>query len=341
MIGPRPAGAKRRPKDTEAEITAWLLVETLGAPGTWSLVAVGTAPRKWKSLVRAVPGPALPVIAAAHASGEPVERILPKSRHAWSQQRVRAVPVVGPDDRGYAVHIRVGEGDTAPTPAAPYLYTNDDRRLEVVSAGLGPDFDRGRSVWTGAETYEHVERFDDALDWVATMAQSEPGARWLGEMTVRTPGGLRTLMTAARSDDANPGRWRGLLVDITDSVPPQPKSFEAATVDTLINANPGLYLAVVDTEQVRVLRWISGPIPGLLWSGDVEERTLPHPDDLDRIREARKDVRAGKLNRTLSGLRLAGTDGGWLRVDAEISPLPHGAPEDGPPRFALVRFEVY
>ena len=346
MIGPRPAGAKRRQNiqprrsEAEAEITPWLLIETLGAPESWSLVAVGTAPRQWKSLARAVPGRVLPVIAAAHATREPVERILPKSRHAWSQQRVQAIPVVGPGDRVYAVHVRVGEGDTEPTSAAPYLYNNDDRRLEVVSTGLGPDFDRGRTVWTGTETFEYVERFDDALDWVATMAQAVPGARWLGEMTVRIPGGLRTLMTAARSDDEDPRRWRGLLVDITDSVPPQQKSFEAATVDTLVNANPGLYLAVVDTEQVRVLRWISGPIPGLRWSGDIEERTLPHPDDLERIRAARNNVRAGKLNQVLPGLRLAATDGGWLRVDAEISPLPHGAPAEGRPRFALVRFEV-
>ncbi|MQY19583.1 GAF domain-containing protein [Nocardia macrotermitis] len=321
-------------------MTDWLLIETLGAPESWSLVAVGTAPRQWKSLARTVPGPAMPIIAAARASGEPIEHPLPRSRHTWSQQRVRAVPVVGPDDRLYAVHVLVGEGDTAPTPAAPYLYTNDDRRLEVASAGLGPDFDRGRSVWTGTETFEHVERFDDALDWVATMARATPGARWLGEMTIRIPDGLRTLLTAARCDDTDPRRWRGLLVDITESVPPQPKSVEAATVDTLITANPGLYLAVVDTEQVRVLRWISGPIPGLRWSADIEERTLPHPADLDRIRAARNDIRAGKLEQSLPGLRLAATDGGWLRVDAEISPLPHGDPDDGPPRFALVRFEI-
>lgn len=300
---------------------------------------MGTAPRKWKSLARAVPGPALTVIATAHATGAPIERILPKSRHAWSQRYVRAVPVVGPDGRVYAVHVRVGEGDTEPTPAAPYLYTDDDRRLEVVSMGLGPNFDRGRSVWTVTDAFEYIERFDDALDWVATMAQPEAGARWLGEMTVRTPEGLRTLMTVARSDETDPGHWRGLLVDVTDSVPPQPKSFEAAAVDALINANPGLYLAVVDTEQVRVLRWISAPMPGLLRSGDVEERTLPHPADRERIRQARNEVRAGKRNLTLSGLRLAAADGGWLRVDAEISPLPHGA-EDGPPRFALVRLEA-
>ncbi|WP_067674125.1 GAF domain-containing protein [Nocardia miyunensis] len=318
----------------------WLLIETLGTAESWSVLAVGTAPRRWKSLARTVPGRVLPVIAAAHATGEPVERILPKSRHAWSEQPTRAIPVVGPDDHVHAVHVRVGEGDSEPAPAAPYLYTNDDRRLEVVSAGLGPDFDRGRSVWIGAETFEYVERFDDALDWVATMAQATPGARWLGEMTVRIPNGLRTLMTAARSDDEDPRRWRGVIVDITDSVPPQRKSFEAATVDTLINANPGLYLAVVDTEQVRVLRWISEPIPGLRWSGDVEERTLPHPDDLDRIRAARNDVRAGELNQTLPGLRLAATDGSWLRVDAEISPLPHGISDHDSPRFALVRFEM-
>lgn len=319
----------------------WLLIETLGAPGTWSLLAVGTAPRQWKSLARTVPARVLPVVAAARASREPIERILPRSRYSWSQQRAQAIPVIGPGDEVHAVHLRVGAGDTEPTPAAPYLYTNDDRRLEVVSEGLGPDFDRGRSIWTGTETFEHVERFDDALDWVTTMAKAEPGARWLGEMTVRIPGGLRTLMTAARSDDLDPARWRGLLVDITESVPPQRKSIEAATVDTLIKANPGLYLAVVDTEQVRVLRWISGPIPGLRWSDDGEERTVPHPDDLDRIRTVRHHVRTGRLPRALSRVRLATTDGGWLLVDLEITPLQHGTPEDVAPRFALVRFEVF
>ena len=376
----------------------WLVIETLGAPECWSVLAVGTSPRHWKSLARTVPGQVMPVVAAARATGKPIERMLPKSRHAWSQQSAHAIPVVGPGDYVHAVHLRVGTGPAGlhrhspaasgpeaaaerhhagpaagphrhspaasgpeaaaerhhagpaagphrhspatPAAVAPYRFNSDNRRLEVASEMLGPDFDRGRSTWTGAETFEFVERFDGALDWVATIAQGEPGSRWLGEMTVRSNGGLRTLLTAARNTEGDPRLWRGLLIDITDSVPPQGKSFEAATVDTLVGASPGLHLAVVDTEKVRVLRWISGPIPGLRWSGDTDERTLPHPDDLDRILAARTDILAGKPVHALPGLRLAATDRDWLVVDAEVTPLPYGPPDGQPPRFALVRFEL-
>ncbi|MGF6887300.1 hypothetical protein ABIA39_004435 [Nocardia sp. GAS34] len=318
----------------------WLLIETLGPPECWSVLAVGTSPRRWKSLARTVPGQVMPLVAAARAAGEPIERILPKSRHTWSQQPACAIPVVGPDDYVHAVHLRVGEGSSTPAPVGPYRFTNDDRRLEVVSTGLGPDFDRDRSTWMGAESFEYVERFDGALDWVTTIAKNEPGSRWMGELTVRSNGGLRTLLTAARNAHDDLQLWRGLLIDITESVPPQGKSFEAATVDTLVEANPGLYLAVADIEQVRVLRWISGPIPGLRWSGDTPERSMPHPDDLDRIRTAHNDILAGKPVQALPAVRLAADDGGWLVVDVEVTPLPHG-PQDGePPRFALVRFQL-
>ena len=321
------------------DLGGWLLIETLGAAESWSVLAVGNSPRRWKSLARTVPGQLRPLLVMARAAVEPVERILPRSRHVWSQQPARAIPVVGPGGCVHAVHLRVGPGDTSPIAVAPYLFTNDNRRLEVVSEGLGPDFDRGRSVWSGAETFEYVERFDGALDLVSTMAPAVPGSRWLGEITVRSLGGLRTLMTATRNGD-DPQHWRGLLVDITESVPPQGKSFEATTLDALCNANPGLHLAVVDTDRIRVLRWISGPVPGLRWSGDTDERTLPHPDDLDRIRSARDDILAGTPSRSLPALRLAAVDGGWLVVDAEVTPLPYGAPDTTSPRFALVRLEL-
>jgi hypothetical protein len=89
-----------------------------------------------------------------------------------------------------------------------------------------------------------------------------------------------------------------------------------------------------------VLRWISGPIPGLRWSGDTQERSMPHPDDLHRIQAAHNDILAGKPPQALPAVRLAADNGGWLVVDVEVTPLPHG-PQDGePPRFALVRFQL-
>ncbi|GAB2689174.1 DUF5593 domain-containing protein [Nocardia thraciensis] len=317
----------------------WLLIETLAGPETWSVLAVGTAPRQWKSLARTVPARLLPLVAAARATGRTVERELPKSRHSWSRQPARAVPVAGPDGCVHGVQFRAGGAAPRP-PVAPFLLDARTRRTEVLSAGLGPAFDRGRSVWTGAESFEHIERFDGGLDLVATVSKAEPGSRWSGTCTVRTPVGLRTLLIAARNAADDPQCWRGLLADVTESVPPQGKSFEAATVDTLVNTNPGLYLAVVDTARVRVIRWISDPIPGLRWTGDTDERTLPHPDDRARILAARDDLRSGVPVCTIAGLRLAATDSDWLTVDVEVSPLPSGPPDTGPPQFALIRIDL-
>ncbi|MBF6327491.1 GAF domain-containing protein [Nocardia transvalensis] len=322
-------------------IGEWLLIETLDGLESGSVLAVGTAPRQWKSLSRTVPARLLPLVAEAFESRLPVARELPRSRHAWSRRHARAVPIAGPDGCVHGVQFWVGGDDPPqPPPVAPLLLDSNSRRTQVLSAGLGPAFDHGRSVWFGAESFEHVERFDGALDLVATVSRAAPGARWLGEVSVRARDGLRTLLLATRNITGDRYRWRGLLADVTDSVPPQGKSFEATTVDALVSTNPGLYLAVVDTARVRLIRWISAPVPGLRWAGDTDERTMPHPGDRARILAARSDILAGMPFRAVPGLRLAAVDGGWLTVDAEVSPLPYGPPDGSPPEFALVRIEL-
>ncbi|MEV5649078.1 GAF domain-containing protein [Nocardia sp. NPDC052254] len=319
----------------------WLLIETLDVPATWSVLAVDTTPRRWKSLARTVPARLMPILTAAAVSGEIVERQLPKSRHAWSGHHARAVPLPGPDDRVHAVQMWVGP-DTAPAPppVATQLLDTRTRATEVRSATPGPAFHRRRSVWVGAESFEYVERFDDALDLAATVAHGTPGSRWCGELVVRTADGLRTLMMATRNATDDPNLWRGLLADITDSIAPQAKSFEAATVDTLLSRNPGMYLVVLDTDRIRVIRWISPPVPGLDWTGGTDERALPHPADRERIIAARHDIRAGASSISLPGVRLAAVGGGWITVDAEVSPLPHGPDGTGIPHFALARIDL-
>ncbi|WP_227984273.1 GAF domain-containing protein [Nocardia spumae] len=319
----------------------WLLIETLDVPATWSVIAVDTVPRRWKSLARTVPARLMPILTAAAAGGETVERQLPKSRYAWSGHHACAIAVTGPDDRVHAVQMWVGPGRApAPPPVAAHLLDARTRRTEVRPAGLGPAFDRQRTVWVGAESFEHVERFDDSLDLTATVARAEPGSRWSGELCVRTPDGLRTLLMATRNSTADPHLWRGVLADITDSVAPRPKSFEAVTVDTLVSRNPGMYLAVLDTQRVRVIRWISAPVPGLDWTGGTDERELPHPAERTRIIEARNAIRAGRTSVSLPGLRLAATDGSWLTADVEVSPLPYGPDGSGVPHFALARIDL-
>ncbi|MGY0503294.1 GAF domain-containing protein [Nocardia sp. FBN12] len=319
-------------------IGRWQLVETLGAPPTWSMLTSGTTPREWASYQRAIPARLQPLIAAAHETGAPVEEVLPKSRNPWSEHRFRAVPVVWPDAPTHAVKVWVGpEVPEEELSVAPFQVDAHRRIVRTRPAGLGPHFGSVPAEYRGAESFQRVERFDRALEFVAELVRSEPHSRWSGVATVHSAIGPRSLLVAARNgDDGQRFGWRGVAVDVTDSIAPQHKSFEATTLELLRESQPGLYLVILDTAQVRAVRWVTEPVPGLRWRG-IDERTVPHPDDRPRIVALRAEVLAGAARAGLSGLRLAAVDGGWLTVDVEVSPLPGGG---AAPAFMLAQLQV-
>lgn len=319
-------------------IGRWQLVETLGAPPTWSMLTAGTTPREWASYQRAIPARLQPLIAAAYETGAPVDEVLPKSRNPWSELRFRAVPVVWPDSPTHAVKVWVGpEVPDNELSVAPFQVDAHDRIVRTQPAGLGPHFGSAPAEYRGAEPFHRIERFDHGLEFVAVLFRSEPMSRWSGVATVNTAIGPRSLLVAARNGDgARRFAWRGIAVDVTDSVAPQHKSFEAATLDLLRESQPGLYLVILDTAQVRAVRWVTEPVPGLRWRG-VDERTVPHPDDRPRIAALRAEMLAGATRAGLTGLRLAAVDGGWLTVDVEVSPLPGSG---AVPAFMLAQLQV-
>ena len=117
-------------------IGQWQLVETLGRPETWSMLTTGTAPREWASYQRAVPARLRTLIAAAHETGEPVEKVLPKSRNPWSELRFRAVPVRWPDADTHAVKVWVGRDlPEDELHVSPFLI---DARTRTVRSGAEP-----------------------------------------------------------------------------------------------------------------------------------------------------------------------------------------------------------
>lgn len=318
----------------------WQLVETLGAPRTWSMLTAGTSPRDWASYQRAVPGRLQALIAAVHESGEPVEVRLPRSRNPWSQQRFRAIPVIWPGTGTHGVQVCVGDEPGDALAVAPFRIDARTRTLRTMPAGLGPHFGSAPVEYVGAEVFARVERFDRALDIIATLTRSAPESRWSGIATVHSAAGPRSLLLAARNG-AEPDRfaWRGLAVDVTDSVAPQHKSFEASTLELLRHSRPGLYLVILDTAQVHAVRWVSEPVPGLRWRG-VDDRTIPHPDDRARIAAARAQILGGAARAGLPGLRLAAESGGWLVADVEVSPLPGGTEAGAAPAFVLAQLQL-
>lgn len=318
-------------------IGRWQLVETLGPPDSWSMLTAGTTPREWASYQRAVPPRLQPLVATAHASGERVDQVLPKSRNAWSEAVFRAEPVRWSDGGVHAVLVWVGERAPAERlGVAPFRVDAHARVVRTMPAGLGPHFGATPVEYTGAEQFQRIERFDGALDVVAALTRSEPGSRWSAIATVHSGTGPRSLLLAARNSAADRFDWRGLAVDVTDSVVPQPKSFEAATLELLRDTQPGLYLVILDTAQVRMVRWVTEPVPGLRWRG-ADERTVPHPEDRARIAAARAQIMAGAGRAALPALRLAAENGGWLTADVEVSPLPGS---DVVPAFVLAQLQV-
>ncbi|WP_330232981.1 DUF5593 domain-containing protein [Nocardia sp. NBC_00508] len=323
-------------------IGRWLLIETLGPVGTWSLLAAGSAPRAWKSYRRAVPARLQRFVTAAHHSGAAVEHQLPPSRHVWSRRRVRAQPLLGPGARVHAVRLWVGSG-APPPPVGVTTFSIDGRarRIEAVRDESGPHCDHRPVVWFGAEVFEAMERFDGALEFVATIARAEPGVRWLDTATLRSAAGPRTLLLAARNPDPDRHHWVGVAADVTADIAPQAKSLESAALDLLRGTRSNRYLAVVDLAQVRLIRWVTEPVPGLRWGGPADERTVPHPQDRPRILAARADLRAGMQRVGLAGVRLATMEGGWIVADLEAEPLPSGVPGALSPEFAVVQVTMH
>ncbi|WP_245671487.1 GAF domain-containing protein [Nocardia amamiensis] len=319
-------------------IGRWLLIETLGPVGTWSLLATGSAPRAWKSYRRAVPARLQRFVAAAHHSGAAVDHQLPPSRHAWSRRRLRAQPLLGPDSRVHAVRLWVGS-DAPPPPAGVTAFTIDGRarRVDAVRDESGPHCEHDPAVWFGAEVFETMERFDGALEFVATMARAEPGVRWLDTATMRSAAGPRTLMLAACNPDPDRHHWVGVAVDVTENVAPQPKSLESVALDLVRGTLSDRYLAVVDLAQVRLIRWVTEPVPGVRWGGATDSRTVPHPQDRPRILAARADLRAGARRVRLDGVRLATPEGDWIIADLEAVPLP----AEHAPEFVLVQVTMH
>lgn len=248
------------------------------------------------------------------------------------------MPVLWPGSAPHAVQVWVGP-DTPDTElsVAPFQIDAHRRVVRIQPAGLGPHFGSAPAEYSGAEPFQRIERFDRALEFVGALNCSEPRSRWSGVATVHSRIGPRSLLVAARNGaDEQRLAWRGVAVDVTESIAPQQKSFEAASLELLRESQPGLYLVILDIAQVRAVRWVTEPVPGLRWRG-VDERTVPHPDDRPRIAALRAEVLAGATRASLTGLRLAADNGGWLTVDVEISPLPGGG---AAPAFMLAQLQV-
>ena len=300
-----------------------VLIETLGEYEDWTVLAVDERPVRWRSVARVLRPAMQRTIEQVWRRGESVE-VEPtrRSSGAWETEIVCTTPVFGIDGRVYAVQVRSAAArDQLPEPYSVVAldYSSQRRTIQLADNPFGWALPEGRSQWTVPEAFRHVRRCDGSMELIMQTRDPREGMRWAGDVTACVDGTPRRYHLALRNG-AGTGltRWRGLLHDVTEFLAPEPASVDTAAFAALGRQRPGRsYLVLADVEKVRLIRWVTDPVPGIQWKGVVDDRDTPHPDDVARIlAEVERGVRAQETSGRVNGIRLRRNGGGWTVVDA-------------------------
>ncbi|NKY34891.1 DUF5593 domain-containing protein [Nocardia speluncae] len=317
----------------------WTLVETL-EPDRLSVVARDHHARDRTSFERAVQdhigaGKA-PAREAAGWLQELIDDLRRRRETAVAQRvlrngtvvKARVVPVLAPDDTLHGVHLWLASDDATPAhpPVPAFAFTWDsDQRLAEIPASLTVGTSRSRL--TAPEIFRFIDPVD-GLSLIQALLSSQPGDSWSGAVTVTLGEQARPghLVMVASGPPRATQTWRGLLFQT--SAAPAGMSLEAAALAAIPRVSQ-VHMVLVDIAKMRLLRWITDPLPEVQWKGQVDQRDTPHPDDVKRVFTAAADVFTGKSDSAaVQGVRLRRRGGGWVVVDGTgaIVTTPAGGP---------------
>ncbi|KIQ18364.1 hypothetical protein RU01_08455 [Rhodococcus sp. MEB064] len=322
----------------------WIVVETLAEPidggALGTVVAKDGRAKEWTALQRSVPNKrvadaARAVVASVVETGVETSVSVPGMRVP-----LRAVPVAGPSRAVHGVLLYVGDdADASPPDVTGWDWTSADRLFEYTTEMdrmVPRESGRGPSA-TAFEFFDRNEDAESAMYLMVALFDADPGTRWDGAITLRTSRGPRPLRIALRTVHDEASRddriTHGLSIALRDDefVSPGP-SFEAFALRSLTRDSPTA-IALIDAERVRLTRWLTEPVPDILWKGQVDQRDTPHPEDIARIVSAYRHMHEWVDRKVeIPGVRLRRVDGGWTVVDLRATRIPHE-------RFLMVEFQ--
>lgn len=329
----------------------WITVDVLG--GEPAVVGVGGRPRSRVSLERVlrerlphrVVGIVRTAIADALAGEVAADGVvdLPVSERT----RLLVAPIFGPDGAVHGGSVWLGTSDSEGHPGAPPAGSgfvwDTSARLIYLPEQLPPLFAplvAGRVSITSPEFFRLFDA-DDSIGLIRELLSKHRSgddfdcvARFLSP--AETISAIHIVMVA--SDDS--GRWRGIVHDVLPPAGMWP-TLEAATLATLPTLSPAdTHIALVDVAKMRLIRWVTDPIPDIQWKGLVDQRDTPHPDDVERIFAAAAPVLTGETRTgTVESVRLRHVGEGWTVVDGDGTLLFANA-EGGGPQLGLIRLRV-
>ncbi len=304
-----------------------VLIETLGERGDWTVLAVDDRLAEWRSPVRPLPPGGLRIVEQAHDSRESVLARL--TGRDGDERSVLAGPIAGPDGRVHGVQVRMGApGEPMPESyaVAAFAYSAQSRSIRLGDKPFGWKLPQERANWTVPEAFRYVERFDGSMDLILRTLEPAPNTRWVGDATARLGSDLRRYRLALRNGaEGDEHCWRGLIQDVTEYRAPEQVSLDGAALTALgrHGADGRRHLVLADVRDVRLIRWITDPVPGIQWKGMVDDRDTPHPDDVVRIfDEVGRIAGSGRQHGRVDGVRLRRLGGGWTVVNTTGTIIP-------------------
>ncbi|WP_420107920.1 PAS domain-containing protein [Mycolicibacter arupensis] len=305
----------------------WLLVETLG--GEPAVVAQG---RQVKNLVPLAQflrrSPHLPSIQTAIAesvrSGQALASITTRRDRV-----IRTEPVVMPDGRVHGVHVWTGPADMEP-PERPIpgplkwdltLGVATDTPESLANSGKDPEVEatHGRAFIEELPAREFTPNENKVLALAIraeagqTLCSSWDVTDFRGEpirvgFVVRT---ARESVAGGRDHLVSRGmNWRSQF----EGAPARPDFLAQQILHAL--AQPGVYRAMGDLSNRRLLKWLDEPCPLYDWRSPAASRV--HPDDQEQAARMENDM--ARSQAPVSGvLRLLQQDGGWAPVHVTVT----------------------
>ena len=338
--------------DSDPGRGTWLILETLRTGH--SLVAFDGNTKQQSSLERAISGFfrgrgvgrlvsnwLVELLDRAASTVAPVD----EERTLRDATRFRAMlhPLIGPENAMHGACVWVGPAAVAPTsrpaPCIPFVWDSTERTVKFGPRAAGYFDDaagaRGRTTITAPEAFRIVDVYD-SLSLITTLLTPSPDAVWCGAATARVSGEASSGQLILAADATAGTVWRGLFHPGATSAP-FPESLEAAALSVLPVVEPAKHIALMDVAKMRLIRWITDPIPGIQWKGLVDNRDTPHPDDVSRIAAACTAVFTGESNHgSIPNVRLRRIGGGWTIVDAAGALIRR----DNAPLLALIQLTV-
>jgi Family of unknown function (DUF5628)/Domain of unknown function (DUF5593) len=305
----------------------WLLVETLGdepavvAQGRHvkNLVPITTFLRRSPHLAAVRTA----IVETVH-TGQSLTSITPKRDRV-----IRTEPVVMTDGRMHGVHVWTGPAETEP-PERPVagplkwdltLGVATDTRESLLNSGKNPEVEVtfGRAF---AEDLPSRELNPNETKVLAMAVKSEPGqtlcSTW--DLTDWQGNAIRIGFVARTAVESGPD-GRDHLVARAMNWRAEVKG-PAVSADDLAQrilaglAQAGVHRALVDLNNLRLLKWLDEPAPFYDWRSSDADRPRFHPDDNELVSCMTREFADGPTSRVL---RMRGLESDWVPVHVTVN----------------------